>query len=507
MKKYIDKRIQGEYKKALKEYKRKIKERPDWIHLDPIETIPLPTGPRIAALGNWGYTALGINKVEKKIKESAKREVVVFVFDTGIDAQHPGLSGFVDGQLSKNFTSDPDGGEIHPHGTHVASTVVGYHKDKPIGIATPLREKRKIRVADIQVLNKSGSGAYAWITDGVRWANEKAKALIEENTFVVYSFSLGGTTAYTPLKEALQQAKQLGVYISAAAGNSYREGVNYPAKYASARAVAAIDSNLNRASFSTYGDEVFISAPGVNILGFVPGGGEASYSGTSMATPHETAIVAILASVWPHWTAGQIDSVIKANSRYLPASQELEKWNKYTGYGYCFLPDFFGDIDEPDEPEPEPEPEPKPDPKPEKPLHPAPRTYTFALDETYNTTVIVYYGPKRQKEIIYITFEVEYTTRNYARDAYRTTAANFAKFFRHRGFLFGRSHDFRDVAYYIAHFVEMLFPKYYGQKLKVKKIQVSDKKRASIFLDYPKQNRKLVKALRFQPGVVTFKTK
>jgi subtilisin family serine protease len=89
--------------------------------------------------------------------------------------------------------------------------------------------------------------------------------------------------------------------------------VSYPANYAlpNVVSVAAIDSAGALASFSQYGSRtVHLGAPGVGIWSTVAFNKLASYSGTSMATPHVSGAVALYASKYPGATAAQIKGAL-----------------------------------------------------------------------------------------------------------------------------------------------------------------------------------------------------
>jgi thermitase len=83
--------------------------------------------------------------------------------------------------------------------------------------------------------------------------------------------------------------------VVAAAGNKDTNDPTYPAASPGVIAVAATNKDDKRASFSNYGNWVDVAAPGVKILSTIPRG-YASWSGTSMATPHVSALAALLAS-------------------------------------------------------------------------------------------------------------------------------------------------------------------------------------------------------------------
>ena len=78
--------------------------------------------------------------------------------------------------------------------------------------------------------------------------------------------------------------------------------------------MAATDSNDARASFSNANADVEIAAPGVNVLSTVRGGGYATLSGTSMATPHVSAVAGVLRQVFP------ADSAARSAAAWMPRS-------------------------------------------------------------------------------------------------------------------------------------------------------------------------------------------
>jgi len=103
--------------------------------------------------------------------------------------------------------------------------------------------------------------------------------------------------------------------MGAAAGNSGNSAPSYPASYPTVMSVGAVNSNRNIASFSQYNDQVEISAPGVGVESTVTTGGGsgfgyASFSGTSMATPHVAGVAALVWSHFPDCSNNQIRNVL-----------------------------------------------------------------------------------------------------------------------------------------------------------------------------------------------------
>jgi len=229
----------------------------------------------------WGVKRIGAGTVHDYPNKGAG--VKVAIIDTGIDYEHEDLAAnYMGGYDFVNDDAYPmdDAG----HGTHVAGTVAAL--DDGIGVVGVAPEAE---LYALKVLG-DGGGSYDDVIAALEWA--KAKGIQVTNN----SYGSSGDPGIT-VETAFNTCPAVHV---CAAGNSGRrngrgDNVIYPARYASCIAVAATDSDNNRAYFSSTGPDVEISAPGVGINSTIPGGSYSDdYSGTSMASPHVAGVVALM---------------------------------------------------------------------------------------------------------------------------------------------------------------------------------------------------------------------
>ena len=214
----------------------------------------------------------------------------VAVLDTGMDLLHPDFAGR--SIVSQSFVPGEAVQDGMGHGTHCIGTACGF-KDingRRYGIAS----ESTIYVG--KVLSNAGSGATGWIIAGMEWAIA--------NGCQVISMSLGNTDRNPSIayENVGRRALKNGCLIVAAAGNHGPKPVGQPANSPSIMAVAAVDSCLKVAEFSSPsgvfpGCKVDIAAPGVKVYSSLPvdKGRYAAWNGTSMATPHVAGIAALYA--------------------------------------------------------------------------------------------------------------------------------------------------------------------------------------------------------------------
>ncbi|MFA5508987.1 MAG: S8 family peptidase [Vulcanimicrobiota bacterium] len=245
-------------------------------------------------------------------RNQAQGGPLIAVIDTGIDYNHPDLkanmwvnpgeipgdgidndgNGVIDDVHGYNAYSDNgDPMDGQGHGTHCAGTIaaVGNNGIGVVGV------NQNASVMAVKIFNDEGSTDSAAIIRGVQYAT-KMGARITSNSW-------GGPVPNSGIREAFEQSSS-ALHLVAAGNSGYNNDwlPSFPANYGldNLVAVAATDHNDGLASFSQYGKRnVDLGAPGVDILSTVPGGGYATYSGTSMATPHVSGAAALVASHYP----------------------------------------------------------------------------------------------------------------------------------------------------------------------------------------------------------------
>jgi len=206
----------------------------------------------------------------------------VAVLDTGVDCTHPDLApnclpGY--NVLEPGAVPADDKG----HGTHVAGIIAGALNWKGmVGVAP------EASILPVKVLNSSGTGKISDIITGMEWAvNNKAD---------IINMSLGAPGYSEAQERAVKAAHDAGVLVVCAAGNAAGP-VDYPAAYAGAVAVTALDYADKLADFSCTGPQAGFAVPGVDIYSSYPDGKFEILSGTSQAAPHLSGLAALAVSL------------------------------------------------------------------------------------------------------------------------------------------------------------------------------------------------------------------
>lgn len=238
-------------------------------------------------------------------------DVDVAVIDTGIDIDHPDLNVFrsvnCSGGSPLKQSCGSGGDDDNNHGTHVAGTIGAI--DNGIGV---VGVAPGARLWAVKVLRADGSGYISWIIAGIDYVTANSTSI------EVANMSLGCECSSAAMNTAITNSVAAGVVYAVAAGNSDKDATTFsPANHPDVITVSAladfdgkagglvgtstsppycrVDQDDTLADFSNWGSSVEIAAPGVCILSTIPGG-YATYSGTSMASPHVAGAAALLAS-------------------------------------------------------------------------------------------------------------------------------------------------------------------------------------------------------------------
>jgi subtilisin family serine protease len=275
------------------------------ITLEPLSSFARSRFPSAPYFG-WGQRIMGLN--ENTYQSCTGRGARVAIIDSGCDNQHPALRHIATGvdytRTDANGTPDPNSWttDTLSHGTHCAGVIAGNGQ----GIRGFAPE------ADVRVLKLFPNGRFDDLIRALKYC--------VENKIDVANCSLGSDQGSETVKLWLDLARQAGVAVVVAAGNSAGP-VQFPALLSNVLSVSAIGQEGNFPAdtyhqqtqpaalpglvgvngifsprFTCFGPQIRTCGPGVAIISSVPGGGYAAWDGTSMAAPHVTGLLALIAA-------------------------------------------------------------------------------------------------------------------------------------------------------------------------------------------------------------------
>jgi thermitase len=281
----------------------------------------------------WNLTKISAPTAWDISKSSSATKIAVI--DTGFAINHQDLVNKLDlasGYDFANNDSDVSAGSTNINGSFVyhgtaAASLAGAETNNSLGIASLGWDSK---IIPVQSLNDDGLGNTFTVAAGIYHA--------VDNGAKVISMSLGSTASDSFLNGAINYAISNNVVVVAASGNDSCNCINYPANIPSVIAVGASDASDNRASFSNYGNNLDVVAPG-------SGGVRAatmnssnqtslyttSFSGTSSSTPQVAALAALIKTIRPTSTPSEVESYIRSGADKTSA---MAGQNFTTSYGY-----------------------------------------------------------------------------------------------------------------------------------------------------------------------------
>ncbi|MGW3959413.1 S8 family peptidase [Amycolatopsis sp. NPDC005003] len=289
------------------------------------------------------------------------RDVVVGVLDSGIDPDHPDLSGAVDRDDSAGcLTGAPDRSPsawvptTSVHGTHVAGIIAAAGDGRGVTGVAP-----GVRVASVKVIDDRGYADPEAAVCGLMWAAARHMRVTNSSFFVnpwTLSCIRGNDrgVVHEALARAVEFSTSAGTLNVAAATNeavdltpSARSGARgagsgceaLPAGLRDVVAVSAVGADRVKAGYSSYGLGVIdVTAPGGEagecVLSTVPGG-YAPMCGTSMAAPHATGVLALLASAAPDARPRQLRRTLEAQAMPMPCPADYDLTGDGLQDAYC----------------------------------------------------------------------------------------------------------------------------------------------------------------------------
>ncbi|MFE6779318.1 S8 family serine peptidase [Streptomyces sp. NPDC057676] len=276
--------------------------------------------------------------------------VTVAVIDSGVDPV-PELRGRVSHE--RNFAGDPPsgGGEGRSHGTEMASLIAGVGGSGGVQGLAPGSRIMSLQTGHGEATVGGSSEIWA---QAIRYAADHGARIINFSQ-TVRPFVPGPRDELNgplrQLKSAVAYAREKGLLVFAGSGNDgdTSNAPGYPSTFPGAIGVGAVDRSGKVAKFSTYGPQVKLAAPGVDIPGRCKNGqGLCRQGGTSPATALASASAALIWSKHPTWTNNQVLRVMMQTA----SKPEGKVPSKYIGYGIIrpgqVLIDGKGDPGDPD---------------------------------------------------------------------------------------------------------------------------------------------------------------
>ena len=281
------------------------------MHLPPYDVRKVPMALAEEELSNWGIRRMRIKEIwEKGIVGKGVR---VAILDTGLP-NHPDIE-------VEKFVNFTDGSyeDKNGHSTWVTGCIGANGRFK--GIAP----KCKLYIG--KVLRDDGSGDWTKLKNGIDWAMQ--------NECEVINISAGGDYSGKEIQPLLQEAADLGIIVVCAGGNQGNL-LLFPASDKHTLGIGAIDKKGDRTDWSNLGPRLVIMAPGSELLGCWGGGGYAKLSGTSMAAPMVSGVLAL------EEQKHQL-TLTEAIFRFALTSEDMGKegWEPDSGWGTVAAHEFM----------------------------------------------------------------------------------------------------------------------------------------------------------------------
>lgn len=263
----------------------------------------------------WGIQRI---EAEKVWGQTRGKGIKIAVIDTGVDHEHPAIKPNYRGGVNiLSPHSNPM--DYNGHGTHVAGIIAGKATEMGIIGVAP-----KAQIYAVKAFNRKGSANLSDLLTAINWCIE--------NQMNVINMSFGMEKVSESLRHAIQVAHKKGIVMIAASGNQGLNGrIDYPARFPETIAVTSVSMDNGISSFSNRGKGVDVAAPGEKIPSAWLNQTKKEMSGTSMAVPHVSGIVALILSINPALNPEQVRFLLLRTSRKIDA-EDIGLVNAYQAY-------------------------------------------------------------------------------------------------------------------------------------------------------------------------------
>ena len=246
-------------------------------------------------------------------------------------------NGLIDDWRGWDFVSYDESvqaGQINPAGKGVShatlvSGVAAANSNNGIGIAGV---NWQTKILPLQALSDNGSGSTVGVARAIRYATEQNVDII--------SMSLGSTYPDNYLRGAILEATAKGIIVVAASGNNGCDCISYPANYVEVVAVGALSNSGARASFSSYGQNLDILAPGTGIYttSWSASNSTSHYAGgiagTSLSTPMVSSAISLIKAHKPSASAEELVALLTDTANHFTLSPSSPHSDQI-GFGYA----------------------------------------------------------------------------------------------------------------------------------------------------------------------------
>ncbi len=280
-------------------------------------------------LYNAQYEGLDIS-LSQAWSYATGRGIKVAVIDQGIDLNHQDLRDNIY-PMSYDTESKTSPSKVYgSHGTHCAGIIAAVRNNgiQVVGVAP-----------DAKLMSVSNSLTWSTnlesnLANGISWAWKNGADVISCSWWCEQNDLLEDA-----IDDAVTKGREgKGCVFVKSAGNTYGS-ISYPGDYSQdVLAVANMTINGTLSASSGHGTNLFVTAPGTNILSTIPNNQVAKKSGTSMACPHVAGLAALILERNPSLTAKKVREIIAKNTKKVGSisystNKNYGTWNEYYGYG------------------------------------------------------------------------------------------------------------------------------------------------------------------------------